>query len=113
MPKYLAVGSYSVGTWARLLRSPEDRVSVGRKFAESLGGSLENLYWEIGTHCVYATFNVPDSVTAAAASATLTQSGAFKSVDVHELLTQDQLNDALAIAKDVKQVYEVPGHTAI
>ena len=113
MPKYLAVGEYTAGTWARLMRSMDDRVSIGRELAESLGGSLESLYWEIGTRSVYAIFNEPDSVSVAAAAATMTQSGAFKCVDVHELLTQEQLNDALVIAKDVSQVYKVPGHTVI
>ena len=113
MPKYLAVGEYTAGTWARLMRSMDDRLSIGRKLAESLGGSLEALYWEIGTHSVYAVFNEPDSVSVAAAAATMTQTGAFKDVDVHELLTQDQLSDALVLAKDVSQVYKVPGHSAI
>ena len=112
MPKYLAVGTYSAGTWARLMRSMDDRVESTRKFAESLGGSLDCIYWEIGTRKVYAIVNGPDSVTVAAAAATVTQTGAFKSVDFHELLTQDQLTDALMVARDVSQVYQVPGHTA-
>jgi uncharacterized protein with GYD domain len=112
MPKYLVVGTYSSGTWARLMRSMDDRIEAVRKFAESLGGSLDCIYWEIGTRSAYAIVNEPDSVTVAAAAATMMQTGAFKSVDFHELLTQDQLSDALTVAKDVSQVYQVPGHTA-
>jgi uncharacterized protein with GYD domain len=112
MPKYLAVGSYSAGTWARLMRSMDDRVSAAGQLAESLGGSLESIYWEIGTRSCYAIVNEPDSVSVAAAAATMTQSGAFKSVDFHELLTQDQLHDALTVAKDVSHVYRVPGDLA-
>lgn len=111
MPKYLAIGEYTSGTWARLMRSMDDRISIGRKLAESLGGSLEATYWEIGTHSVYAVFNEPDSVSAAAAAATVMRSGAFKGLDVHELLTQDQLHDALVLASDVSKNYVAPGHT--
>jgi uncharacterized protein with GYD domain len=78
MPKYLAVGAYSAGTWARMMRSMDDRVEIARKFAESLGGPLDCIYWEIGTRKV----------------------------------SQDQLTDALTVAKDVSQIYQVPGHTA-
>jgi uncharacterized protein with GYD domain len=112
MPKYLAVGTYSAGTWARLMRSMDDRIETARKFAESLGGSLDCIYWEIGTRRAYAIVDEPDSVTVAAAATTMMQTGAFKSVDFHELLTQEQLSDALTVAKDVSQVYQVPGHTA-
>jgi len=112
MPKYLAVGSYSPGTWARLMRCMDDRVGCARKFAESLGASLDCIYWEISTRSVYAIIDTPDSVTMAAAAAAVTQTGAFKSVDAHELLTQDQLCDVLAVAGDVAGVYRVPGESA-
>jgi uncharacterized protein with GYD domain len=109
MPKYLAVGSYSCGTWARLMRSMDDRIGTARKFAAALGGSLECIYWEIGTRSVYAIVDMPDSATMAAAAAAVTQTGAFKSVDSHELLTQDQLSGVLALAGDVSKNYQVPG----
>jgi uncharacterized protein with GYD domain len=109
MPKYIAVGSYSSGSWARLMRRMDDRVAMGRKFAESLGGSLECLYWEISTRSVYAIVDMPDSATMAAATTAITQTGAFKSVEAHELLTQDQLSEVLALAGDVARIYQVPG----
>lgn len=90
----------------------DDRTRIARELAESLGGSLESLYWEIGTRSCYAIVNEPDSVSLAAMAVTMTQSGAFKSVDFHELLTQDQLTDALTVAKDISQIYQVPGHMA-
>jgi uncharacterized protein with GYD domain len=109
MPKYIAVGSYSTGSWARMMRNMDNRIVIARKFAESLGGSLECIYWEMSTRSVYAIVDMPDSGTMAAATAVLTQTGAFKSVESHELLTQDQLSDVLALAGDVSQVYQVPG----
>jgi hypothetical protein len=70
------------------------------------------MYWEIGTRSVYVIVDAPDSTTIAAGAATLAQSGAFTSVDVHELLTQDQLSHVLLIARDAAQVYQVPGQPA-
>ena len=66
-------------------------------------------YWEIGTRSVYAIVDMPDSATMAAAAAAVTKTGAFKSVDSHELLTQDQLSTVLALAGDVSKSYRVPG----
>jgi hypothetical protein len=42
----------------------------------------------------------------------LTQTGAFKHVDSHELLTQDQLSDVLALAGNVSQLYSAPGQAS-
>jgi uncharacterized protein with GYD domain len=112
MPKYIAVGSYSCASWARMMRSMDDRVAQGRKFTESLSGSLECIYWEISTRSVYAIVDMPDSAAMAAATTAITQTGAFKSIDTHELLTQEQLSDMLAVAGDISQLYHVPGEHA-
>jgi hypothetical protein len=37
--------------------------------------------------------------------------GAFKTVDTHELLTSDQLRERLILAKDATRVYDVPGQS--
>jgi uncharacterized protein with GYD domain len=112
MPKYIAVGSYSTGSWARMMRSMDDRIAIASTFAESLGGSLECIYWEISTRSVYAIVDMPDSAAMAAATAAITQTGAFKTVDTHELLDQDQLCDVLALAGDASHLYHVPGQPA-
>lgn len=109
MPRYIAIFSYSSGSWARMLDSPGDRTTVVQQTLDSLGGSLECLYWQVGTHDGYAIGEVPDSVTAEAVAAAMTKTGAFKSVEAHELLTQQQLMESLDLARDAAQVYEVPG----
>jgi hypothetical protein len=53
--------------------------------------------------------DLPDSVTAQAWETVINRTGAFKSVETHELLTQHQLLDTLVLARDVGRVYEVPG----
>ena len=112
MTKYIAIFSYSSGSWARMINSPGDRTAAARQVLESFGGSLECLYWQLGSQDGYAIGDVPDSVTAEAVAAAMSRSGSFKSVEAHELLTQQQLIETLDLAKDAAQVYDVPGQPA-
>ena len=109
MPKYIAIFTYSSGSWARMVNSPGDRTKALEHMLESVGGSLECLYWALGTHDGYSIFDVPDSVTAEALEKAMEKTGAFKSRTTHELLTQKQLIETLHLARDAAQVYEVPG----
>lgn len=109
MPKYITFCAYSCGSWARMMRRHDDRATMARILTESLGGSLECIYWEVSTGTSFAIVNLPDSACASAAAAVLTQTGAFKNVEVHEVLTQDQLSDALALAGEVSKIYQAPG----
>jgi uncharacterized protein with GYD domain len=59
--------------------------------AHSVSGSLESAYWMFGAHDEFAVVDVPDSVRAAALSVAVGSTGAFKHLETHELLTQDQL----------------------
>jgi uncharacterized protein with GYD domain len=109
MPKYITHMSYSNGSWARMIRSPGDRHAALEHMMEALGGSLDSLYWQLGTQDALAIADLPDSVTACALNTAITKTGAFKTVETHELLTQKQLLEVLALARDAAQVFEVPG----
>ena len=111
MPKYIAIFTYE-RSWARMINSLDgDQTTVVQRTLESVGGSLECLYWQVGSHDGYSTFEVPDSVTAEAVEQAMTKTGAFKSMETHELLTQKQLVETLHLARDAAQVYEVPGQS--
>jgi uncharacterized protein with GYD domain len=110
MSKYIAIFTYSSGSWARMINSLDgDQTAVVQRTLESVGGSLECLYWQVGSHDGYFIFEAPDSVTAEAVEQAMTKTGAFKSMETHELLTQQQLIETLHLARDAAQVYEVPG----
>jgi len=83
MPKYMAVFTYSNASWARMINSPGDRITVVEQ--------------------------VPDSISARAFTIAITKTGAFEAVEGHEVLTQQQLIEILALARDTADVYEVPG----
>lgn len=101
--------SYTSETWGRLINHPEDRVTVARRGVESVGGTLESIYWMLGDRDGLAIVDAPDSVSAAAVSLAVTSSGAFKHNETRELLTQDQLTDALTRARNVAATFRPPG----
>jgi uncharacterized protein with GYD domain len=90
MPKYAFVFTYSGGSWARMINSPGDRNTAAARALESLGGSLDSLYWafeSVGNHDGLAIVDLPDSVTAAALATAINKTGAFKSIETHQLRT--------------------------
>jgi len=109
MPKYAIFFTYSSDTWARMIKNPGDRAAAVRQLADSVGGSIESLYWMSGAHDGIVIANAPDSVSAAALSIAVGSTGAFKHIETHELFTQEQLNQTLLRAKDAAEVYHPPG----
>jgi uncharacterized protein with GYD domain len=108
LAKYAFFFSYTSDAWARMINSPGDRTAAVRQLADSAGGSAESAYRMLGTHDGILIADVPDSVSAAALSIAVTSTGAFKNVQTHELLTQQQVSQTLQLAKDA-QVYRPPG----
>lgn len=113
MLKYVVTFVYSSASWARMLKVPEDRAAAVAALLEHLGGSLESIYWEVETASAFVTADLPDSVTAAAVITTASKTGAFKEVHVHEVLTQDQFREMVALAQSSDDVYRPPGQAAI
>jgi uncharacterized protein with GYD domain len=113
MLKYVVKLVYSSASWARMVKIPDDRASAEAELVEYLGGSLESIYWEVENTSAHAIADLPDSVTAAAVITACTKTGAFKDVQVHEVLTRDQLRETIALAKSSEGIYRPPGQTAI
>jgi uncharacterized protein with GYD domain len=113
MSKFMIKFTYSCGSWARMVKVTDDRTSAVRALVESLGGSLESMYWDVQNCASYAIADLPDPVTAVAVMTATTRTGAFADIEAHVLLTEDQMHDALALAKDCTQVFDPPGSAAI
>jgi uncharacterized protein with GYD domain len=112
MLKFVIRFTYSSASWARMLKFPEDRASAEAALMEHLGGSLESIYWEVETASAYVTADLPDSVSAAAVITAATKTGAFTEIHVHEVLTQDQLREMVALAQSSEDFYRPPGQSA-
>ena len=113
MLKFVMIFTYSSASWARMLKVPDDRASAVGALMEHLQGKLKAIYWEVETASSYVIADLPDSVSAAAVIAACTKTGAFKEVHVHEVLTQDQLREMVALAQSSDNVYRPPGQSAI
>ena len=109
MPKYVSFFTYSSEAWGRMINAPGDRAAALRQVLDSVGGSLDTMYWMFGDYDGMVIFDVPDSASAAAVSIAAGSSGAFKHLETHELFTQEQLGETLAWAKNTTRVYQPPG----
>jgi uncharacterized protein with GYD domain len=98
MAKFMINVSYSSGSWARMIKNPDNRVSAASSLLESLGGSLDQLYWDIEGMEAYAIATLPDQITAAAVATAVVGTGAFRGAHVHQLLDQDQLTDVVLLS---------------
>ncbi len=92
MPKYLFRASYSAAGAAGVLKEGGTaRVKVVTALVESAGGTVESVYWVMGTDDFLMIANLPSTADAAAASLTVGASGAA-SVSTSELLTATDLD---------------------
>jgi uncharacterized protein with GYD domain len=113
MNKFLIGVAYSSGPWARMLNSADDRTAAVRRLLASLGGSLEQVYWMADMRGAFAIAELPDTTIGAATAAAMLKTGAFTNVEVHELLTQEQLTDVRHLAAAAAESYLVPGEPAV
>jgi uncharacterized protein with GYD domain len=94
VPKYLLRASYSAeGSKGLLKDGGTKRQSAARTLVESLGGKLETLYFAFGDTDVVAIVDLPDNATAAAASLTISGTGAL-SGNITVLLTPEEIDQA-------------------
>jgi uncharacterized protein with GYD domain len=113
MAKFMMFFNYSSGSWARMLKVADDRVAAVEALLEYLHGGLDAIYWGVETAQAVVIADLPDSVSATAAITAATETGAFKEVQVHEVLTQEQISDVVALARSAQGVFKPPGAAAI
>lgn len=107
MRHYALFFSYTSTTWARMTSNPGDRTTAVQEVIQTLGGSLECLYWMLGEHDGIGIVHLPDSEHADL-SALITRTGAFTTVQTHELLTQEQLTRTLRLASSASHAFQAP-----
>jgi uncharacterized protein with GYD domain len=105
MTRYLLRVSYTTeGVRGLLKEGGSSRRAMVQDMIRDLGGSLEAFYYAFGPDDVYAIAELPDGVTAAAVSLTITAAGAAHS-SVVVLLTPEEVD--AATKKTV--AYRAPG----
>ena len=94
MAKYLVQGNYVGDGVAGLLKEGgSSRREAAKKAIESVGGSLDAMYYAFGDTDVFAIVDVPDTASAAASSLLINASGAVK-VTLTPLMTPEDLDEA-------------------
>lgn len=109
MTKYLLQFSYSSDAWAKMIRNPTDRTAAVRAALEPAGGTLESLYFMFGAADGIVIYDVPDAEAAAAVSIAVGSTGAFRSLETHELIEPERLVPVLGKAGEAAGVYRTPG----
>ena len=111
MPKYLALFSYEPEAKAAMIESPADREPAVRAVLDSVGATLEVMYWMFGTHDGIAIVDAPDSLTMAGISAAISSTGTITS-ETHELFTAADVQRILATARTAREHFARPGASA-
>jgi uncharacterized protein with GYD domain len=94
MAKYLFQASYTAeGLKGLIKEGGTTRAAEASHLSESLGGRVEAHYYALGDHDVYVIADLPDNVSATAASLAVGASGAL-SVKTVVLLTGAEVDEA-------------------
>jgi uncharacterized protein with GYD domain len=105
MAKYMVQAKYiGDGVKGLLKDGGSGRRAAVRKLVESVGGSVDSMYYAFGGTDVFVIVDLPDNVTAAALSLTVNASG-LTSTNVTVLLTPEDID---AAAKKTP-AYRAPG----
>jgi uncharacterized protein with GYD domain len=95
MAKYLIGASYTVEGTKGLIKGGGGtaRKNAIQQLLQSVGGSLESIYYAFGPEDVYLIANIPDNVSAAAIALTVNASGAA-TVKTTVLMTPEEVDQA-------------------
>ncbi|MDF2764559.1 MAG: hypothetical protein K0S81_1553 [Rhodospirillales bacterium] len=107
MPLYLTRFSYTPATWAKLMKTPEDRRAAAKQYIEAVGGKLHGFWYAFGDHDAFNLWEAPDNVSMAATSIAISAGGALSSFETTVLLTVEETLEALKKASTIK--YRPPG----
>ncbi len=107
MPLYLTRFSYTPATWAKLIKTPEDRRAAAQAYIEAVGGHLHGFWYAFGEHDAYTLWEAPDDVAMAATAIAISAGGALSSLQTTPLLTVEDTLAALQQAASIS--YRPPG----
>ncbi len=94
MPKYLVQANYvGDGVKGLMKEGGSSRRAVVEKLFESVGGKVEAFYYAFGETDLFVIAEIPDNVTAASLSLTVTASGAA-TTRIIVLLTPEEVDAA-------------------
>ena len=106
MPKYMIEAAYSPdGLKGLIAKGGSSRRDALQAMAESLGGSVDALYFAFGNSDIFVVIDMPDNVSTAAVMMTVSASGALANAKTTVLLTPEDVDEAAEKSVD----YSPPG----
>jgi uncharacterized protein with GYD domain len=106
MPKYMIEATYSPdGLKGVIAKGGSSRREAIQAMADSLGGSVEALYFAFGGSDIFIVVDMPDNVSTAAVVMTVGASGSLANARTTVLLTPEEVD--AAAQKSVE--YSPPG----
>lgn len=109
MAYYMMRGKFSQHAMGALVQRPEDRMLTTTKLLKGVGGRLHYYFFCLGEYDFLLLFELPDNVSAAALSMTMSASGSVTAIDTTVLMTMEEAISAMRIAGDASGVYQPPG----
>lgn len=95
MAYYMFQPTFTAEAWAKMLREPQNREQAIRPVIEKLGGKLIGYWFTFGESDAIVIVQMPDNVSAAAASLAATAGGALKSLKTTVLMSVDDSMQAM------------------
>ena len=96
MALYLYRFGYTPEAWAALMERPKDRRDMlASQIFGTFGGRLEGFWYCFGEQDGYALIDMPDAVSAAAASVAVTATGSFRLLETTVLISADDMMAAV------------------
>jgi uncharacterized protein with GYD domain len=108
MARYLLQATYTPEAWANQLKNPQNRADIVTQLMERLGGRFETVYYAFGEYDIVAVMDLPDNVSAAAASIVVSAAGAVKGIKTTPLMTIDEGMQAMRKGADAGGSYRPP-----
>ena len=108
MPKYICFFSYTRDAAKAMIEKPTDRVAAAKALVQSVGGTMECLYWMHGRHDGFFIADYKDGMSAAAVAAAAGSTGAITQVETHELFDGDAQGQIMRAAKTALAEYKPP-----
>jgi uncharacterized protein with GYD domain len=99
MALYMFQPSFTPEAWAKMVKEPQNREAAIRPVIEKLGGKLIGYWFAFGDADAVVIAQLPDSVSAAAASLAATSGGAVKSLKTTVLMSVDESMQAMKKAQ--------------
>ena len=107
MAHYMLQASFTSEAWAKMLNEPQNREQAIRPVMEKLGGKLLGYWFAFGESDAVVIVQMPDNVSAAAASLAAAAGGAVKSVKTTPLMSVEEGMQAMRKAGGAG--YRAPG----